>query len=110
MLDFKIGRSDDEEEKNLIKCEDTDEDVPGIFFLKKRFLPYILNVFDFADYGSIRRNPNFQNPDDGLQVIGTMSAEEIRQEKLSIWKNVSVISLSWMFLFTAYNAVANLQV
>jgi len=77
---------------------------------KKRLLPYILNVFDFADYGSIRRNPNFQNPDDGLQVIGTMSAEEIRQEKLSIWKNVSVISLSWMFLFTAYNAVANLQV
>ena len=30
LLDFKIGRSDDEEEKNLIKCEDADEDVPGI--------------------------------------------------------------------------------
>lgn len=72
-------------------------------------MPYTKCV-RLLDYGSIRRNPNFQNPDDGLQVIGTMSAEEIRQEKLSIWKNVSVISLSWMFLFTAYNAVANLQV
>lgn len=29
---FTIGRSDDEEEKNLIKCEVT-EDVPGILLI-----------------------------------------------------------------------------
>jgi len=39
-----------------------------------------------------------------------MSAKEIKQEKWRIWKNITVISGSFMCLFTAYNAVANLQV
>ena len=39
-----------------------------------------------------------------------MTAKEIKQEKMRIWKNVTVISLSFMCLFTAYNSVANLQV
>ena len=39
-----------------------------------------------------------------------MSAKEIKQEKRRIWKNITVISGSFMCLFTAYNAVANLQV
>lgn len=57
------------------------------------------------DYGSV-----WQNSDDGMPLVALMTSEEIYREKMSIWKNVGVISLSWMFLFTAYNAVANLQV
>lgn len=55
-------------------------------------------------------NPNFQNENDGMVPVGMMTASQIKKEKLSIWKNVLVISLSFMCLFTAYNSVANLQV
>lgn len=48
--------------------------------------------------------------DDGMKPVGSMTPAEIRREKISIWKNVAVISLSFMCLFTAYNSVANLQV
>ncbi|KAI9554119.1 hypothetical protein GHT06_019391 [Daphnia sinensis] len=54
-------------------------------------------------------NPNFQNENDGMRNIGSMSASEIKQEKMRIWKNVAVISLSFMCLFTAFNSVGNLQ-
>ena len=36
--------------------------------------------------------------------------KEKRKQKIRIWKNVAVISLSFMCLFTAYYSVANLQV
>lgn len=39
-----------------------------------------------------------------------MTQAEIKQEKMRIWKNVAVISLSFMCLFTAFNSVGNLQV
>lgn len=48
--------------------------------------------------------------DDGMRPVSSMTADEIRLEKISIWKNVGIISLSFMCLFTAYNSVANLQV
>jgi len=58
----------------------------------------------------MQQNPNFQNPNDGMRPVGSMSVQEIKREKIRIWKNVTVISLSFMCLFTAYNSVANLQV
>ena len=48
-------------------------------------------------------------PDDGMKPVGSMTEEEIRREKLSIWKNVFVISLSFMCLFTAYNSGKRLK-
>jgi hypothetical protein len=45
-----------------------------------------------------------------IRPVSSMSAKEIKQEKRRIWKNITVISGSFMCLFTAYNAVANLQV
>lgn len=58
----------------------------------------------------IQQNPNFQNANDGMRPVSSMSSVEIKREKFRIWKNVAVISLSFMCLFTAYNSVANLQV
>ena len=57
-----------------------------------------------------QNNPNFQNEDDGMKPVRLMSPSEIKTEKMRIWKNVAVISLSFMCLFTAYNSVSNLQV
>jgi len=45
-----------------------------------------------------------------LPDVSSMSPKEIKKEKLRIWKDVTVISLSFMCLFTAYNSVTNLQV
>ena len=49
-------------------------------------------------------------PTSDIRPVSAMSVEEIKKEKMRIWKNVTVISLSFMCLFTAYNSVANLQV
>lgn len=57
-----------------------------------------------------KSNPNFQNENDGMKPVGTMTNGEIAAEKMRIWKNVIVISLSFMCLFTAFNSVSNLQV
>lgn len=59
---------------------------------------------------SKNQNPNFQNENDGMKPVRLMSEAEIRKEKMRIWKNVAVISLSFMCLFTAFNSVGNLQV
>jgi hypothetical protein len=56
------------------------------------------------------QNPNFQNENDGMKPVRMMSQAEIKKEKLRIWKNVAVISVSFMCLFTAFNSVGNLQV
>jgi len=56
------------------------------------------------------QNPNFQNENDGMRPVRTMTAAEIKKEKMRIWKNVAVISFSFMCLFTAFNSVGNLQV
>jgi hypothetical protein len=45
----------------------------------------------------------------GMRPISSMTPKEIRMEKLSIWKNILVICLSFMCLFTAFNSMANLQ-
>jgi len=45
-----------------------------------------------------------------MHPVASMSRKEIKKEKLFIWKNVTVISVSFMCLFTAYGSVANLQV
>ena len=45
-----------------------------------------------------------------IRPVSSMTVKEIKKEKLNIWKNVIVISVSFMCLFTAYNSVANLQV
>jgi len=55
-------------------------------------------------------NHILQLSDDRMKPVSTMTGEEIRREKFSIWKNVSVISLSFMCLFTAFFSVSNLQV
>jgi hypothetical protein len=56
------------------------------------------------------QNPNFQNENDGMTPVRSMTQAEIKQEKMRIWKNVAIISLSFMCLFTAFNSVGNLQV
>lgn len=55
-------------------------------------------------------NPNFGNENDGMKPVRLMSPAEIKSEKIRIWKNVTVISISFMCLFTAFNSVGNLQV
>lgn len=53
------------------------------------------------------------SPHNGNNVarpVSSMTIYQIKKEKLNIWKNVIVISVSFMCLFTAYNSVANLQV
>ena len=45
----------------------------------------------------------------GMRPVSSMTPKEIRMEKLSIWKNILVICLSFMCLFTAFNSMANLQ-
>ena len=39
-----------------------------------------------------------------------MAPKEIKREKLRVWKNVVVIAMSFMCLFTAYGVTAVLQV
>lgn len=51
---------------------------------------------------------NFQNQG-GMRPVSSMTPAEIKQEKMRIWKNITVISLSFMCLFTAFNSVSNLQ-
>lgn len=46
---------------------------------------------------------------DGMRPIASMSNEEIRSERIKIWKNVIIISFAFMCLFTAFNSMANLQ-
>ena len=58
----------------------------------------------------ITENPILQISDDWVKPVSSMTDDEIRREKFSIWKNVSVISLSFMCLFTAFFSVSNLQV
>lgn len=55
-------------------------------------------------------NPNFGNENDGMKPVRLMTPAEIKSEKMRIWKNVTVISVSFMCLFTAFNSVGNLQV
>ena len=45
-----------------------------------------------------------------LRPVESMTRKEIKKEKIMIWKDVTVISVSFMCLFTAYGSVANLQV
>lgn len=42
-------------------------------------------------------------------VTQKVLSEEEKQEKLLIVRNIIIISLAFTFLFTSYNAVANLQ-
>ncbi len=42
--------------------------------------------------------------------VHSMLPREIKREKLRVWKNLVVISMSFMFLFTAYGVTAVLQV
>lgn len=47
--------------------------------------------------------------DDGMRAAASMSAEEIRAEQRRIWRNLIAICLSFMFVFTAYQSMSNLQ-
>lgn len=51
-----------------------------------------------------------ESVDDGMRSISSMSPTDIRKEKFLIWKNITLISISFMFLFTAFNSMGNLQV
>lgn len=58
-----------------------------------------------------KRGPlsNFESQG-GMRPVNLMTPAEIKREKFQIWKNITVISLSFMCLFTAFNSVSNLQV
>jgi len=43
-------------------------------------------------------------------IANTMSSGEIKKAKLRIWRNVIILSMSYMLLFLAYGVVATLQV
>lgn len=62
-----------------------------------------------ARSGKTNPHTNFINQG-GMKPVNSMSPVEIKSEKMRIWKNITVISLSFMCLFTAYNSVFNLQV
>lgn len=47
---------------------------------------------------------------DGMRDVATMTQKEINAEKFAIWKNVVVISVAFIFLFTAFNSMGNVQV
>lgn len=53
---------------------------------------------------------NWSKGEDGMQPVESMSDKEIFSERIKIWKNVIIISFSFMCLFTAFNSMANLQV
>ena len=57
---------------------------------------------------SAENPPSFGS--NGMRLVSSMTDQEITKEKLRIWKNMLVISISFMFLFTAYQSMANLQV
>ena len=51
------------------------------------------------------------NQKNGEEMIAnTMSSGEIKKAKLRIWRNVIILSMSYMLLFLAYGVVATLQV
>lgn len=47
---------------------------------------------------------------DGMRPVASMTESEKRAERISIWKNVCVISIAFIFLFTAFNSMGNVQV
>ncbi len=85
----------------------TEKYLPVITCMKEN---KVAETSETVDVDARIHNPNFQNENDGMKPIRLMSPAEIKSEKIRIWKNVTVISLSFMCLFTAFNSVSNLQV
>lgn len=55
---------------------------------------------------------NFQKADDGsgvAEVVGQERKDEDSGQQRAIMKNILIISLAFLFLFTAFNSMANLQ-
>lgn len=106
----------------MIKREPSDEDADNqnLSFYKGSvtyniLINDVLNRKEFSPVKNSISNPTTSiKPGDNdvriMQSIESMTADEIRNEKFHIWKNIIVISMSFMFLFTAFNSMGNLQV